>query len=138
MKHLKLLTSFVSPSTLDFFIQSDYLPIFILRNIKNSELLRKYSETAVQIKELSPSNELYQSMRDGLLSLEEYQKRYVIEMSEINLYEIIERIETLVKLAGAKTAILLDYSGNFFHHNLLSGIFANMGVEMEEVLCQEN
>ena len=49
MKHLKLLTSFVSPSTLDFFIQSDYLPIFILRNIKNSELLRKYSETAVQI-----------------------------------------------------------------------------------------
>ena len=90
MKHLKLLTSFVSPSTLDFFIQSDYLPIFILRNIKNSELLRKYSETAVQIKELSPSNELYQSMRDGLLSLEEYQKRYVIEMSEINLYEIIE------------------------------------------------
>ena len=67
-----------------------------------------------------------------------YQKRYVIEMSEINLYEIIERIETLVKLAGAKTAILLDYSGDFFHHNLLSGIFANMGVEMEEVLCQEN
>lgn len=138
MKHLKLLTSFVSPSTLDFFIQSGYLPIFILRNIKNSSLLRKYSETAVQIKELSPSNELYQNMRDGLLSLDEYQKRYVIEMSEVNLYEILERIETLVELAGAETAILLDYFGDFYHHNLLSGIFANMGVEMEEVLCQEN
>lgn len=138
MKNLKLLTSFVSPNTLDFFIQSGYLPIFILRNIKNSTLIGKYSETALQIKELSPSNELYQKMRDGLLSFEEYQKRYVIEMSKVNLYRILERIETLVKLAGAKTAILLDYSGNFYHHKTLAGIFTNMGVEMEELLCQEN
>lgn len=137
MRKLKLLTSFVSPRTLDFFINSDYLPIFILRNIKTSTLINKYSETALQIKELSPSNELYQSMRDGLIDFEEYQKRYVIEMSGVDLYGILERIETLVNLAGAKTAILLDYSGKFYHHNALSGIFANMGVEMEEVLCLE-
>ena len=137
MTDFKLFMSFVSPNTLDFFINSGLLPIFIIRNIKTSDLIGKYSETALHIKELSPSNELYQRMRDGLLSFEEYAKKYTIEMSEVNLYSVIEKIKTLIRLSGAKTAILLDYNGKFYHHSILAGILNNMGIDTEE-LCQEN
>ena len=54
---LQIKTSYVSPLTLKVLPENGYLPIFIIRSIYNSDLIGKYSGTAVHMKELSPSSE---------------------------------------------------------------------------------
>ena len=73
---LQVKTSFVSPVTLKIFTENGYLPIFIIRNISNSELIGKYNGTAVHFRNLAPSTELFRAKRDGLIDFTEFSKRY--------------------------------------------------------------
>ena len=70
MYDIEIITSFDAPYTLKYFIKNDFLPIFILRSIHNSELKGKYSDSAVHLKDLSPSNELFQARRDRKIEIE--------------------------------------------------------------------
>ena len=94
---LKINTSFVSPLTLEKFKASNILPIFIIRNIDRSDLIGKYSGSPVHFKELSPSSELFRRKRDKTISIEEFKKLYVIEITgKVDLKKIIDRLESLV------------------------------------------
>lgn len=112
MYDLKIITSFVTPYTLNYFIKNELLPIFILRNIRNSDLIGKYSDSAIHFKDLSPSNELFQSRRDRKIEIEEYKKRYLDEIKHINLNQILKRFTSLQEISGAKGIVLMSYGGN--------------------------
>lgn len=129
--NLKIYTSFVSPKNLTDIIEDNLLPIFILRNIKKSELIGKYSDTAIHFKDLAPSDRLYQIRRDRKISREEYEKRYIIELSEQpNFQNIIRKLEKLVELCDADGVVLLDYGSgnNESHRNILSNLLNNLDI----------
>lgn len=129
--NLKIYTSFVSPKNLTDIIEDNLLPIFILRNIRNSELIGKYSDTAIHFKNLAPSDKLYQTRRDKLITREEYEKRYIIELSEQpNFQNIIKKLEQLTELCGADGVVILDYGfgNNESHRNILSNLLNNLDI----------
>lgn len=127
---LEIKTSFVSPITLKIFSEQGYLPIFIIRNIKPSELIGKYSDTSIHFKNLAPSNELFRAKRDSIIDFEEFSKRYIIEVSEVNLQKIIERLEYLAGLSGAKGVVLLGYGSDnkICHRSILASLLNESGL----------
>lgn len=128
---LKINTSFVSPATLERFRSNNILPIFIVRNIENSELIGQYSGSPVHLKELSPSNELFRKKRDKVLSIDEFKKLYAIEITErVDLKKIIDKLESLVELSGARSIVLLGYGSDYdsCHRSVLAKILNGSGL----------
>ena len=128
---LKINTSFVSPATLERFRSNNILPIFIVRNIENSELIGQYSGSPVHLKELSPSNELFRKKRDKALSIDEFKKLYAIEITErVDLKKIIDKLESLVELSGARSVVLLGYGSDYnsCHRSVLAKILNGSGL----------
>lgn len=130
MYDIKIITSFVTPYTLNYFIKKELLPIFILRNIRNSDLIGKYSDSAVHLKDLSPSNELFQSRRDRKIDIEEYKKRYLDEIKHINLNQILKRFTNLQEICGANGIVLMSYGSNALecHRTFLAEYLNNSGL----------
>ena len=126
---LRIYTSFVSPVTLRMVISNELLPIFILRSIHNSELIGKWSGSAVHMAELSPSTELFRARRDGHIGMEEFNKNYVIEISKVNLVKTLKTLETLVKVSGAVGVVLMGYGSdrNLCHRGILADILNDSG-----------
>jgi hypothetical protein len=128
---LKINTSFVSPATLERFRSNNILPIFIVRNIENSELIGQYSGSPVHLKELSPSNELFRKKRDKALSIDEFKKLYAIEITErVDLKRVIDKLESLVELSGARSIVLLGYGSDYdsCHRSVLAKILNGSGL----------
>lgn len=128
---LKINTSFVSPATLERFRGNNILPIFIVRNIENSELIGQYSGSPVHLKELSPSNELFRKKRDKALSIDEFKKLYAIEITErVDLKRVIDKLESLVELSGARSVVLLGYGSDYdsCHRSVLAKILNGSGL----------
>lgn len=128
---LKINTSFVSPATLEKFRSNNILPIFIVRNIENSELIGQYSGSPVHLKELSPSNELFRKKRDKALSIDEFKKLYAIEITErVDLKRVIDKLESLVELSGARSIVLLGYGSDYdsCHRSVLAKILNGSGL----------
>lgn len=128
---LKINTSFVSPATLERFRSNNILPIFIVRNIENSELIGQYSGSPVHLKELSPSNELFRKKRDKALSIDEFKKLYAIEITDrVDLKRIIDKLESLVELSGARSVVLLGYGSDYdsCHRSVLAKILNGSGL----------
>lgn len=128
---LKINTSFVSPATLERFRSNNILPIFIVRNIENSELIGQYSGSPVHLKELSPSNELFRKKRDKALSIDEFKKLYAIEITErVDLKRVVDKLESLVELSGARSVVLLGYGSDYdsCHRSVLAKILNGSGL----------
>lgn len=133
--NLKIYTSYVSPDNLKSVIEANYLPIFILRNISNSTLIGKWSGTAVHFKQLSPSNELYQAMRDNKITTKTYHEKYKKEISGVNLKELIEKLEFLASVCNGKGVVLMSYGWNYekCHRSALSDILNNSNLLINKV-----
>ena len=107
------------------------MPIFIVRNIENSELIGQYSGSPVHLKELSPSNELFRKKRDKALSIDEFKKLYAIEITErVDLKRVIDKLESLVELSGARSIVLLGYGSDYdsCHRSVLAKILNGSGL----------
>ena len=132
---LKIYTSFVSPLTLKMFTSKGLLPIFIIRNIGNSELIGKYSDTAVHFRDLAPSNETFREWRDKKITDEEYLKKYACEIGNIDLEQFLRDLEGLVEVSGAKGIVLLGYGqqSKRCHRSVLREILNNSGLLVNRV-----
>lgn len=122
--NLEIKTSFVSPKGMNLFILDGYLPIFILRNISTSNIIGKYSNTVIHLKELSPSSELFHKKRDGLIDFSEFKENYLSEISKVDFKKIIKKLENLVSLTEAKGVVLLGYGSNYeiCHRSIISDL----------------
>lgn len=131
MKHLKIVTSFISPINLDLFINKlNYLPIFIIRHIKGLDTIGKYSETAIHFKSLAPSFELFRQKRDGQLTIDDFKRGYVMEITEGGrLFSDLNRISELAELSGASGVVLMSIGSNFrnCHRSVLADVINNSG-----------
>lgn len=122
---LNIYTSYVSEENLEIIVKElNLLPIFILRSIRNSELIGKYSGTAIHLRNLAPTSPLYQAYRDGLIDFTEYSKRFIIELSDIKLHEVIEKLESLCNISEACGVVLMGYGEdlNTSHRKIISDL----------------
>lgn len=138
---LLIYTSYVSPANMKMFEKNELLPIFILRNIRNSKLIGKYSDSAVHFKDLSPSNALYQAKRDKKISIEEFKEDYKREISNIPLENILKRLKSLAEISNAKAIVLLGYGSDssVCHRTVLSELLNQSGLlstPIKEIACQ--
>ena len=130
-------TSFVSPWTWKHLIsEGNYLPILAIRNIKNSNVIGYLSDTAVHFKELSPSNSLYQAKRDKEINLEDFRKRYLIELSSISVESIVDRFNLLMNVSGAKGIIIFGYGSDssVCHRSTLASLLNLSGLFEKEII----
>lgn len=127
---LNIYTSYVSPTTLRTIVDNNLLPIFIVRSIYNSQLIGRWSDTAIHFKILAPSDKLYQNKRDGKISELDFKKYYVIEMSKINFQDIIKKLDNLANLSGANGVVLMGYGSSYdsCHRKLLSELLNGSGL----------
>lgn len=108
--NLKYWTSYVSPATMESLPQNNILPIFVIRTIANSSLIGKYSGTSIHLRELAPSYELFKSYKyDSQITREEFEKRYLIELSQINILKIMDRIEGMARSCNATGVVFMGY-----------------------------
>lgn len=136
---LRIYTSFVSPVTLKNFTEKNLLPVFIIRSIINSTLIGAYSDSPIHFKELSPSTDLFRSRRDNKITQDEYQKKYALEITVLDLKEEVRKLELLKQLSGASGIVLLGYGSSYdqCHRKVLSEILNNSGLlenRVEEIL----
>lgn len=137
---LNIYTSFVTKENLVTVIENfNMLPIFILRSIRNSELIGEYSGSAIHFRNLSPTSPLYQAWRDGLIDFNEYKKRFLIELSEIKLYEVIKKFENLCDISEASGVVLFAYGEDpeLSHRKILSDFINSSGV-LEKPIIEFN
>ena len=136
---LTVYTSYVSEENLMTVIKKmNMLPIFILRSIKNSELISTYSGTSIHFRNLSPSSPLFQAYRDGFIDFTEYTKRFLIELSEnVKLYEVINRLESLCRISEACGVVLFAYGQDpkTSHRSILSD-FINSSELLEKQITE--
>jgi len=127
---LKIYTSYVSPMTLRAIVDNNLLPVFVIRSIYNSQLIGRWSDTAIHFKNLAPSDKLFQSRRDGLITELEFKKYYVIEMSRVNFQETIKKLDNLAQLSGANGVVLMGYGSSYesCHRKLLSELLNGSGL----------
>jgi uncharacterized protein YeaO (DUF488 family) len=127
--NLKYWTSYVSPAIMESLKGHNILPIFIIRTISNSPLIGKYSGTPIHLKGLTPSYELFKSYKyDSLISREEFEKKYLIELSQISIEKIMEKIEGMANSCNAIGVALLGY-GKYEedYRSILAGFLEGYG-----------
>lgn len=117
------------------FISRNLLPIFILRHIKNSELIGKYSDTAIHFKDLAPSDLLYRRKRDKEITFDEFKEEYLKEISGVNLSEMLKKLGSLILISNADGAIFLGYGSSVetCHRSILSELLNKSGLLGEEI-----
>lgn len=133
--NLQVKTSYVSPINLQVFPENGYLPIFIVRNISNSPLIGQYSGTAVHFRCLAPSSDLLRLKRNGIIGREDFEKRYIIEMSGVNFPDVIGRLNYLMKISDARGIILMGYGADDkeCHRSILRDLLNDSGLIGERV-----
>jgi uncharacterized protein YeaO (DUF488 family) len=133
---LILRTSFVTPHTIQEFPNHDLLPIFIARNISNSGLIGKWNGTSIHFKELSPSPILLRDWKSGRIDRDEFEKKFLLEMSEINFDTILRRISFLCDVSRASGAVLMGYGSDRLecHRSILSDIINQSGILENKVI----
>lgn len=138
MVTLKYWTSYVSPGTMKYLPKQGILPIFAIRKISGSTLIGGYSGTSIHLKELSPSYELFKKYRyDGEITREEFEKGYIIELSQLNIEKIMGRISSMAKSCNAIGVAFMGY-GQFEedYRGILSRFLSSYGLfgEVKELI----
>lgn len=108
---LQIYTSFISVKNLKrCTIDLNYVPIFAMKKIYNSEIIGIYSGTAIHFPDLSPSNELYHAFIDGEVDIDSYRKLYRMELEQnVDLADTIKRLELISKISEASGVAIMTF-----------------------------
>ena len=98
---MKIFTSYISKENLDLLISLNYLPMFIIRNMRDSKL-----------RNLSPSTELLHQFKNNIINRDEYKDRYLLEIvsRNISFSDLIMKFSVLDKMVSASGIVLLGYN----------------------------
>lgn len=128
---LKIRTSFVSPMNMDAIIGEGWLPVFIIRNIQNSQLIGKYSRSSIHFFWLAPSSQLFHRWRDNEISDEDYRQFYLAEIiNNVDIEEVLDKFDILLRTSGAKGIVMMGYGQDYqkCHRSVLSKFINGRGI----------
>lgn len=128
---LKIRTAYVSAGNLEALIQAEWLPVFIIRSIKNSPLIGKYHGTPVHLYWLAPHPEVFHLYRDKKIDFDEYADIYADDiLRSVKFPRLIETLEILRTASSAKGIVLMGYGEdmNKCHRSILAQILNESGL----------
>ena len=134
MVNLKIYTSYISRESIEQIKNKNLLPIFILRSIGKIDYIEPWTDTPLHFRELSPSKELFWSFRDKEIDFETFQKKFLIELCELDFQDIITRLDSLNKTCGSNGVVLCGIGKNpeFSHRILVADILWRTGYLLQE------
>lgn len=111
MSELQIYTSFVSARNIKRCVNTlNLIPVFAMKKLFNSDVIGAFSDTALHLHELSPSNELYHSYVDGELDLPGLYSGFNSELEEkVDLKSLLYRFEVMAKVCGASGIVIMTY-----------------------------
>ena len=129
---LKIKTLSISKNSLDKVIESNYLPIFAIGDIKNIPFISVYNNTSIHLGYLAPSSSIFNKKTTGLIDFNEFAKEYIIELSKINFIETINKLNYLLDISKADGIILFDNDINtdyeYCYRSILSDVLNSTGI----------
>lgn len=134
--NLKIRTSFVTQGNMEALTKSEWLPVFIIRSIKNSQIIGKYDGTPIHLYWLAPRPQLFHRWRDKEISFEEYSKQYSKDIQDsVGFSSLISRLEILRQTSGAKGIVLMGYGEdvNNCHRGILAKMINESGILEEPI-----
>lgn len=126
---LPISTSYITDSTFTGRIKLDLLPILCIKSIYKSEVIGKYSGTCIHFPDLAPSYHLTRDLNTGAIERSDFEKRYLMEIKDVNIPEFVRRIEYLGNISGARGIIIYGYGKdtNRCHRTTLANILTSLG-----------
>lgn len=86
----------------------------------------KWAKFDEQLNELAPSSNLLMRYKNNEINEEDYEREYLIQLSQLNVFDIAAKIQGSVLLCFEK-------SGEFCHRNLIRKWLKENGIESEEL-----
>lgn len=134
--NLLIRTGCVNLQNMKVFPEAGWLPVFIIRSIHNSNLIGKYSNTAVHMYWLAPHPETFHLWRDGKIDWNTYSRMYENDvLKSVKFDSLIKRLEILVDTSGARGVVLMGYGEDpkLCHRSILSRLLNSSGLLEERV-----
>lgn len=123
---LKIKTLLLTNDNLEEIIEEGFLPIFISRNLKCSELTSKYNHTPIHFHKLSPSIDLYNAWVFGSLTDEEFEEKFLDELkNSVNPWLIYRNLDILSHLADACGIVLLSFDNPRSYRDIVAKFLNN-------------
>ncbi len=96
------------------------------KTISVSRFPPKWAKFDEQLNELAPSSNLLMRYKNNEINEEDYEREYLIQLSQLNVFDIAAKIQGSVLLCFEK-------SGEFCHRNLIRKWLKENGIESEEL-----
>ncbi len=96
------------------------------KTISVSRFPPKWAKFDEQLNELAPSSNLLIRYKNNEINEEDYEREYLIQLSQLNVFDIAAKIQGSVLLCFEK-------SGEFCHRNLIRKWLKENGIESEEL-----
>lgn len=96
------------------------------KTISVSRFPPKWAKFDEQLNELAPSSNLLMRYKNNEINKEYYEREYLIQLSQLNVFDIAAKIQGSVLLCFEK-------SGEFCHRNLIRKWLKENGIESEEL-----
>jgi hypothetical protein len=107
-----------------------------MRKIYSSPVIGHLSDTALHEKTLAPDDILLRKFKNGEINVTEYQKQVAIDLSAVNLRQLITKWERLLSICeGSRGVVLLSYDldYNISHRKVVSALLNASGLLDNEV-----
>lgn len=104
---IKLFTSSIDDDNLESIERDGYLPVFAIRNISRFSSIKRYSNTAVHFRNLAPSEKLMIDFKNNIINSKDFEKLYVIELSNVSIQDIIKKFEYLSESNNKKGVVIM-------------------------------
>lgn len=121
---LKIFTINSGQGVIKNVMDKNLLPIIVMNEITLLDL-KKYEGTTIHFKELAPSIELENSLDLGAISSEDFLKKYIIELSEVNFKQLIRKLENLSELSNSSGIALIGNHGLLALSDLFNNFLEN-------------
>lgn len=96
------------------------------KTISVSRFPPKWAKFDEQLNELAPSSNLLMRYKNNEINEEDYEREYLIQLSQLNVFDIAAKIQGSVLLCFEK-------SGEFCHRNLIRKWLKENGIESQEL-----
>jgi uncharacterized protein YeaO (DUF488 family) len=129
--NIEIHTSYISPTTYSFAVESNFLPIFITNNLNYSDMdIKKYLGSSIHFKHLAPNNQSLRMFNEDIISVENFLRSYACQIAELDFNKVISKIEMLVTASRSRGVVMFGnkYDRTLCHRSMLADILNNSGL----------
>lgn len=126
--NVEIHTSYISPTTYSFAVESNFLPIFITNNLNYPNMdLKKYLGSSIHFRHLAPNSHSLKMFNEDIISIDNFLRSYACQIAELDFNKVINKIGTLVAASRSRGVIMFGNKSDRTqcHRSMLADILNN-------------